>query len=84
MQTIVASAADEILNIKGVNASFVVCNMGDSFFISARSLGDINVQTIMEKIGGGGHITIAAAVVLADNITECINKLYQSIDTTLN
>ena len=58
--------------------------MGESYFISARSLGDINVQTIMEKMGGGGHITIAAAVVDADNDIDCLNKLYHSIDSSVN
>ncbi len=84
MRTVVASAADEILNIKGVSASFVVCDMGDSYFISARSLGDINVQTIMEKMGGGGHITVAATFIKKENILECMNTLYECIDSVLN
>lgn len=84
MRTIVASAADELLNIKGVSASFVVCDMGESYFISARSLGDINVQTIMEKMGGGGHITVAATFIQKENILECMNTLYESIDSVVN
>ena len=83
MRTIVASAADEMLNIKGVSASFVVCRMDEEIFISARSLGDINVQTIMEKMGGGGHVTVAAASVKSDNLIECINCLYESIDSII-
>lgn len=84
MRTIVASAADELLNIKGVCASFVICDMEDSYFISARSLGDINVQTIMEKMGGGGHITVAATFIQCNSITECLDQLYKSIDSVVN
>lgn len=84
MRTIVASAADELLNIKGVSASFVVCDMNDSFFISARSLGDINVQTIMEKMGGGGHITVAATIIQCDSITECLDILHECINSVVN
>ena len=62
MQTIVAQATDELLNITDITSAFVVCDMGDgNVVISARSLGNINVQVIMEKLGGGGHMTIAGA-----------------------
>ena len=62
MQTIVAQATDELLNISDITSAFVICDMGDNnVVISARSLGDINVQVIMEKLGGGGHMTIAGA-----------------------
>lgn len=60
MQTIVAQAADELLNISDINCSFVICDMGGTVIISARSLGNYNIQIIMEKLGGGGHMTIAA------------------------
>ncbi len=60
MQTIVAQAADELLNISDISCSFVLCDMGDTVIISARSLGTYNIQVIMEKLGGGGHMTIAA------------------------
>lgn len=56
-----AQAADELLSIQGVKASFVLFPAGDVINISARSLGDINVQLIMEQLGGGGHLTMAAA-----------------------
>ena len=56
-----AGAADELLDIRGVDASFVLTEMGEQINISARSLGDINVQSLMEKLGGGGHFTSAAA-----------------------
>ncbi len=60
-QTVVAQAADELLNIKGIIASFVILQNGADVSISGRSLGEINVQVILEKLGGGGHLTIAGA-----------------------
>ena len=56
-----AQAADELLDVEGIKASFVLCEDGDTIFVSARSLGEINVQVILEKIGGGGHQTISGA-----------------------
>lgn len=65
MQVIAAQAADELLNIKGVKASFAagINNQGMTV-ISGRSLGEINVQTVLEKMGGGGHLTTAGAQVI--------------------
>lgn len=62
-----AQAADELLSIQGVNASFVVYPVGGEIDISARSLGEINVQLVMEELGGGGHLTMAGAQL--DNTT---------------
>jgi c-di-AMP phosphodiesterase-like protein len=63
-QIINAQVADELLMVKGVKASFALgMNEKEQTIISARSLGEINVQTIMEKFGGGGHLTSAAAQV---------------------
>lgn len=56
-----AKAADELLTISNITASFVIGKMGDKIYISGRSIGDINVQLILEKLGGGGHITVAGA-----------------------
>lgn len=58
---IIAKAADELLTISDITASFVMAKVGEKVFISGRSIGDINVQLIMEKLGGGGHITLAGA-----------------------
>lgn len=55
-----SQAADELLSIQGVKASFVIFPTGNVMNISARSLGDINVQLVMEALGGGGHLTMAA------------------------
>ena len=57
---IASQAADDLLNIKGVKASFVLTRSHDKIHISGRSLGDISVQLILERIGGGGHLTAAA------------------------
>lgn len=79
MLTIVAQAADEMLNITGVKAAFVICDMGDYVGISGRSLGDVNVQLILEKIGGGGHMTIAGAQIREKTTEEVYNDLTEAI-----
>lgn len=74
-QLICAQVADQLLTIKGVKASFVVGRNNEmKTVISARSLGEINVQVIMEKFGGGGHLTTAAAQV-DTSIDETVNKI---------
>lgn len=83
MQTIVAQAADEMLNITDITASFVVCDMGGTVIISARSLGDYNVQVIMEKLGGGGHMTVAATQLPGINNEMAVSKLKAAIDEYL-
>lgn len=54
-----AQAADELLNITAIQVAFVLVKIGDDVVVSGRSLGDINVQVIMESLGGGGHLTMA-------------------------
>lgn len=56
-----AQAANELLNINGIKASFVITDFNDKIYISARSIDDINVQLIMERLGGGGHMNMAGA-----------------------
>lgn len=70
-----AKAADELLTISDVTASFVLGNTGDKICISGRSIGDINVQVILEKLGGGGHITVAGAQVEGMTIEEVKQEL---------
>ena len=76
---IAAKAADELLTIGGITASFVLGKVGDKIYISGRSIGDINVQVILEKLGGGGHITLAGAQVegmsMEDTKQELINRI---------
>ncbi len=70
-----AKAADELLTISDVTASFVLGNTGDRICISGRSIGDINVQVILEKLGGGGHITLAGAQVEGMTMEETKQEL---------
>jgi len=73
-------AADELLNITDVDASFVIFRTGDTVNISARSLGALNVQVIMECLGGGGHQTMAAAQLENVSIAEAKKLLAKAID----
>lgn len=75
-----AQAADELLNINGIMASFVMCRAEDKINISARSLGEINVQLIMEKLGGGGHRIMAAAQVDTKSFVDARALLTRAID----
>ena len=77
---ICAKAADELLTISDITASFVIGNLGDKICISGRSIGDINVQLILEKLGGGGHITLAGAQVEGKTIEEVKEELIKCID----
>ncbi|KXZ40737.1 c-di-AMP phosphodiesterase, consists of a GGDEF-like and DHH domains [Alkalithermobacter thermoalcaliphilus JW-YL-7 = DSM 7308] len=77
---VIAQGADELLNIKGVKASFVLGKSEDNtIFISGRSLGDINVQVIMEKLGGGGHIDVAGAQLADISIEEALERVEELI-----
>ena len=80
IRMISSQAADELLNISGVDASFVVFQMADMVCISARSLGAMNVQIIMEYLGGGGHQTMAAAQLKDTDIEKATQELLRSID----
>ncbi len=77
---IAAQAADELLNVKGIIASFVIFHSGDGISISGRSLGGINVQLILEKLGGGGHLTIAGAQLSGITEQEAKEQLINAID----
>lgn len=70
-----AQAANELLNVKGVKASFVCTAYNDQIYISARSLDKINVQLIMEEFGGGGHMNLAGAQVKDKSLGEVIQSL---------
>ena len=81
---IVAQAADELLNIKDVEASFVLGKTkSGTIFVSARSLGSINVHVLMEKLGGGGHIDIAGAQIEDTSLEEGYNKVLDIINKYL-
>lgn len=76
---ICAKAADELLTISDITTSFVIGNDGNKTCISGRSVGDINVQVILEKLGGGGHITVAGAQLEQLSQNEAKNLLIEKI-----
>ena len=78
-----AQAANELLNIKGVKASFVLTDFGGKINISARSIDEVNVQLLMERMGGGGHMTVAACQLEGTGIEEAIGELKVTIDSML-
>lgn len=83
-QLLCAQIADQLLTIKKIKASFVVGrNTENKTVISARSLGDVNVQVVMEKFGGGGHLTTAAAQV-DEGISETIKKIMDIMEVHKN
>ena len=75
-----AQAANDLLNIKGVKASFVLTRYQNEIFISARSIDEVNVQLIMEKMGGGGHLNVAGCQLENTSIEEAIATLKDTID----
>jgi len=79
VQLIAAKSADELLNLSGIAAAFVLCNVNNSVVISGRSLGDINVQMILEKLGGGGHLTVAGAQLEGISLEGAKEKLKYAI-----
>jgi len=76
----IAQAADELLNIKGVNASFVAALDGEIVFVSGRSIGSVNVQVILEKLGGGGSQSTAGLQLRGQTVESVISKLKTVID----
>lgn len=75
-----AQAANELLNIRGVKASFVLTEYQGKIFVSARSIDEVNVQIIMERLGGGGHMSIAGCQMEGIGMAEAIGNLKATID----
>ena len=75
-----AQAANELLNIRGVKASFVLTEYQGKIFVSARSIDEVNVQIIMERLGGGGHMSIAGCQLEGVSMAEAIGNLKSTID----
>ncbi len=80
---IAAQAADDLLNINGINASFVLVKNKEKVYISGRSLGNINVQLILEKLGGGGHLTVAGAQLKDVNLDDARKMVEKAINEYL-
>ena len=79
-RTLAAQAADELLNISGITASFVLYPDEDRVIISARSIGEANVQMILEPLGGGGNTATAGAQVAESSVKDVLDRLVESID----
>ena len=79
-RVLAAQAADDMLNISGITASFVLYPDGETVYISARSIGDANVQMILEPLGGGGNTATAGAQVIGKSIKDVLDDLVASID----
>ncbi len=79
-----SKAADKLLSLDGVLASFVLCRMNETVHVSARSSGTVNVQLITEKLHGGGHFDMAGAQVKDATIEETFDQLKEAIDEYLN
>ena len=80
-RAITAQVADELLNISGVEASFVVCPTDPGgVSMSARSIGDINVQVLLESLGGGGNKSVAGAQLKDIAVQDAVHRLYKAID----
>ena len=79
-RVLAAQAADELLNISGITASFVLYPDGDQVMVSARSIGEVNVQMILEPLGGGGNTATAGAQMKNTNVKDALDQLVASID----
>ena len=78
-----AQAANELLNIKGIKASFVLTEYQGKIFVSARSIDEVNVQLVTERLGGGGHMTIAGCQFEGITVSEGIDKIKTCLDEML-
>jgi c-di-AMP phosphodiesterase-like protein len=79
-RALAAQGADELLNISGITASFVLYPDGEQVIISARSMGELNVQVILEPLGGGGNAAAAGAQLKNTTLKEALDQLVASID----
>ena len=78
-----AQAANELLNIKGVKASFICTEYQNKIYVSARSIDEVNVQVIMEHLGGGGHMNVAACQMEGVSLTEAIGVVKHTLDSMI-
>ena len=76
-----AQVANDLLNIANMKASFVFTEFNNKIYISARSIDEVNVQVIMEKLGGGGHLSVAGSQLENCTIEEAIIMLKEVLDT---
>lgn len=76
---IIAKAADELLNISGISVSFVLGEVNNDIYISGRSVGDINIQVVLESLGGGGHMNIAGVKISNKTTEEVVEQLKEAM-----
>jgi len=76
-----AKVANELLDVKNIKASFVLTEFNNKIYISARSIDEVNVQVVMEKLGGGGHLSVAGCQLEDITIEEAVIKLKNTLDT---
>lgn len=81
---VAAQVANELMTISGVRASFVLVDYADKIYISARSKSDINVQLIMERMGGGGHMNVAGAQLEGSSMEDAVRKVKQTVRKMLD
>ena len=74
-----AQAANELLNISGIKASFVFTKLKDTVFVSARSIDEVNVQLICERLGGGGHLSVAGVQMKDVSVEEAMERVKETI-----
>lgn len=78
-----AQAANELLNIRGIKASFILTKYNGIIYISARSIDEVNVQVIMERMGGGGHLNMAGAQIENGTVEEGIESIKRTLDAMI-
>ncbi|MBQ1473361.1 MAG: DHH family phosphoesterase, partial [Lachnospiraceae bacterium] len=79
-----AQAANELLNIVGIKASFVLTEYQKKIYVSSRSIDEIDVQLIMERLGGGGHLNVAGAQIEDSNIDDVKNRIENILDIMID
>ena len=83
LKLLAAKTANELLNIKGIKASFVLTEYQGKIYVSARSIDEVNVQVIMERLGGGGHMNIAGCQMEGISVSEGIAKIKKCLSQML-
>ena len=81
---VAAQTANELLNINGIKASFVFTEYQGKVYLSARSIDELNVQVVTEKLGGGGHMNIAGAQFEGISVEEAIDRLKEILDSMID
>ncbi|MFU0825942.1 MAG: hypothetical protein ACFWTJ_00090 [Lachnoclostridium sp.] len=76
-----AQVANELLNIANIKATFVFTEFNDKIYLSARSIDEVNVQLVTERLGGGGHMSVAGAQFTGITLAEAIDKLKTTLST---